>query len=192
MYYLNKLIEISSDAIDNSTNFTLPIELEYLYKTKNGFIAFENTLRIYNINTIFIVNDFILPELKENILFFGDNSLGDGFCLKNNFFYKYDFEIGEFEFMGENLNEFSYNLLTNYNYYTGYSLAKKWMNDNNILNFDKILMPKIPFTLGGEYSISNLILYPRNQGIKKKMHFCKKINKLDDGNKVILQEIYKL
>lgn len=192
MNYLNKLIVISSNSIDGVTDKKLPLELELLYQLKNGFIAFENTFRIYNIDTIEIVNKFVLPELKGEMLFFGDNSLGDGFCLKNGWFYKYDFETGELEFMGEDLNEFSKSLLLNYNYYTGYTLAKEWMNINGGLSFDKILMPRIPFILGGEYSVQNLVLYSRNDGFKKKMNLCKKISCFNDGEEVLLQEFYKL
>ncbi|MDO9865749.1 hypothetical protein Q7452_12120 [Glaesserella parasuis] len=46
MNYLNKLIEISSNSIDDITDKKLPLELELLYHLKNGFIAFENSINM--------------------------------------------------------------------------------------------------------------------------------------------------
>lgn len=193
MNYLHKLIDISSNSIGKIKTTKLPIALQELYQMKNGFIAFESALRIYDINSIQDINHSInSSELNNDILFFGDSALGDGFCIKNNNFYKYDFELGEFDFMGKNLETFSKNLLLEYNYYTGYELVKNWMNINGLLPLEKILMPKIPFSLGGEYTPDNLIDYPRNKGIKKKIELCNKLREIKDGEKVILQRFYCL
>lgn len=149
MSYLNELIDISSESIDKIImNAKLPFELKKLYNLKNGFIAFENTFRIYDLDTLNKINALIQVELERDVLFFGDNSLGDGFCVKNDHFYKYDFELGEFELMGIGIEAFSNRLLSQYNYYTGYVLAKKWMSCNKLLSVNEILMPIIPFSLG--------------------------------------------
>lgn len=192
MDYLDKLIDISSGTISEIISGNLPAELQKLYQMKNGFIAFESSLRIYDISSMQVINNSIVSKLNSDLLFFGDSALGDGFCIKNSNFYKYDFEIGEFEFMGKNLEDFSKTLLLEYNYYTGYELARSWMNINGLLPLEKILMPKIPFSLGGEYVVDNLIDYPRNKGIQKKIEFHKKIREINDGEKVILQEVYRL
>lgn len=192
MNYLNKLMDISSEPISKLTSNNLPAELQKLYQIKNGFVAFESSLRIYDINHIQSINNAIISKLNGRILFFGDSALGDGFCIKDNNFYKYDFELGEFDFMGENIEDFSKKLLLEYDYYTGYKLVKNWMSINGLLPLEKILMPKIPFSLGGEYALDNLIDYPRIKGIQKKIELYKKLKGIDDGEKVVLQEIYRL
>ncbi len=94
--------------------------------------------------------------------------------------------------MGKGIEEFSYTLLSKYNYYTGYELAKDWMKYNNVLDINNILMPIIPFSLGGEYSNENLVAYPRYEGIKIKIKFCKTISEYSDGMQVKLDELYNL
>ncbi|RRN03846.1 HNH endonuclease [Bibersteinia trehalosi] len=192
MNYLNKLINISSESIKKTIDVKLPLELKKLYSIKNGFIAFENTLRIYDTDTMLNINRLIQEELCIEGLFFGDNSLGDGFCIKDDEFYKYDFELGELEFIGKGIEEFSCILLSKYNYYTGYSLAKEWMETNKKLEVDHILMPIIPFSLGGEYSVENLVSYSRYKGIKIKTNFCKKISKYGDGMQINVEDVYNL
>lgn len=192
MSYLNKLINISSESISKVIDVKLPLELKKLYNVKNGFIAFESTLRIYDVDTVFNINRLIQEKLDIECIFFGDNALGDGFCIKNDEFYKYDFELGELELMGKGIEEFSLSLLSQYNYYTGYSLAKEWMENNKGLDINEVLMPIIPFSLGGEYSEKNLVAYPRDEGIIIKIDFCKSISKYSDGMQVNLEDVYNL
>lgn len=170
----------------------MPVELKKLYRGKNGFVAFESTFRIYDIDTLVNINSLIQSELSIGGIFFGDNALGEGFCIKDDDFYRYDFELDELEFIGMGIEEFSYALLSKYNYYTGYKLAKDWMKYNNALDIHNILMPIIPFSLGGEYSNENLVAYPRCEGIKIKIKFCKTISGYSDGMQVKLDEVYNL
>ena len=192
MKYFNKLISISSESINSIKSVDLPVELKKLYREKNGFVAFESTFRIYDIDTLVNINSLIQSELSIGGIFFGDNALGEGFCIKGNDFYRYDFELDELEFIGTGIEEFSYALLSKYNYYTGYKLAKDWMKYNNALDIHNILMPIIPFSLGGEYSNENLVAYPRCEGIKIKIKFCKTISGYSDGMQVKLDEVYNL
>lgn len=170
----------------------MPVELKKLYREKNGFVAFESTFRIYDIDTLVNINSLIQSELSIGGIFFGDNALGEGFCIKGNDFYRYDFELDELEFIGKGIEEVSHALLSKYNYYTGYKLAKDWMKYNNALDIHNILMPIIPFSLGGEYSNENLVAYPRCEGIKIKIKFCKTISGYSDGMQVKLDEVYNL
>lgn len=55
MKYFNKLISISSESINSIRNVDLPFELQKLYREKNGFVAFESTFRIYDIDTVFMI-----------------------------------------------------------------------------------------------------------------------------------------
>ena len=192
MKYFNKLISISSESINSIKSVDLPVELKKLYREKNGFVAFESTFRIYDIDTLVNINSLIQSELSIGGIFFGDNALGEGFCIKGNGFYRYDFELDELEFIGTGIEEFSYALLSKYNYYTGYKLAKNWMKYNNALDIHNILMPIIPFSLGGEYLNENLVAYPRCEGIKIKIKFCKTISGYSDGMQVKLDEVYNL
>lgn len=192
MKYFSKLISISSESINSIKSVDLPVELKKLYREKNGFVAFESTFRIYDIDTLVNINSLIQSELSIGGIFFGDNALGEGFCIKDDEFYRYDFELDELEFIGTGIEEFSYALLSKYNYYTGYKLAKNWMKYNNALDIHNILMPIIPFSLGGEYSNENLVAYPRCEGIKIKIKFCKTISGYSDGMQVKLDEVYNL
>ena len=64
MKYLNKLISISSESINSIKSVDLPVELKKLYREKNGFVAFESTFRIYDIDTLVNINSLIQSELS--------------------------------------------------------------------------------------------------------------------------------
>ncbi|QPB41637.1 hypothetical protein [Rodentibacter haemolyticus] len=192
MSYLNKLIKISSKSLYPMYSINEQyIKLKDLFSYKNGFVAFEGCLRILplvdieNERTIYSWNKFLNFETKEYI-FFGDNVLGDGFCTYKNLFYKYDFESGDLEFMGNTLEDFSKELIINYNYYTGYSIAKQWMETQSVVSFNDVLMPKIPFILGGEYSINNLYMSNIYESIQLKQYIYNKTKESEDGEKIKL------
>ena len=67
MKYFNKLISISSESINSIKSVDLPVELKKLYREKNGFVAFESTFRIYDIDKILSQNrlDDLISILEE-------------------------------------------------------------------------------------------------------------------------------
>lgn len=141
---------------------------------------------------LFVLMIFFHKKLNKDLIFFGENCMADVFCLYKNKFYRYDLELNELENMGEDLNEFSNNILKNYNYYTGYNLHIKWALKNRALLPNEILIPKIPFVLGGEYAEDNLIAIERIKGFSIKIDFQKKISSLQNGEKVKLEDVYIL
>lgn len=192
MSYLKKLIEISSDPKETYIGSDIPNKLMELYKHKDGFVAFENSLRIYPKTECDYINNIIGKLVSNNIYIFGDNALGDLFCLYEDIFFRYDLELNEFEELGDTLEIFSEKILSDYNYYTGYSLCYEWMINNRELHWHEILMPRIPFSVGGEYSIENLMAYSKMAGFEIKIMFSHKIKNFRDGDKIDLSNYYPL
>ncbi|NBH74968.1 hypothetical protein [Rodentibacter pneumotropicus] len=181
--------------MEKTNKFNGPTLLEKFYIEKNGFLAFEGSFRVLPISESFSRgfyswNEFLAKELNlKDMLFFADNILGEGFCIYKDLFYKYDFESGDLELMGSNLEDFSSTLLSDYNYYTAYSIAKEWQEKNSEILFDEVLLPKLPFVLGGDYSINNLYLCNVRRMIILKSKILDSIKKHNDGDKI--KFIYK-
>lgn len=192
----NILLNISSEALSQNKNLSdIPEELQRLYRDKNGFQVFEGSLRILPCDNNFFrnvitTNSFIKDYLDKEFYYFADNILGDAFCFHNGKFLKYDFESGEFDSMGSSLETFAETLLSDYNFYTGYSLAKEWQTYYGEIMFDEMLIPKIPFILGGEYKVANLEKSTVLNGLKKKINLYRNLKELCDGEKVQLNKVY--
>lgn len=194
MNAINQLIHISSNAISNRKILSESKEINKLSEIlslKNGFQAFGRAFRMLSADqneqrNILSWNRFIQNILNDDrFFFFADSVLGDGFCFFENKIFKYDFESGDLELMGESLLDFSRELIKEYNYYTGYSLLKEWEKANNItLSFNQVLMPIMPFSLGGEFDISNLYQSDISIGITEKINLNNQIKTLNDGDVV--------
>ncbi|MFZ7143624.1 hypothetical protein ACLSY0_10915 [Avibacterium avium] len=191
--YTKKLLEISK-PISNKPDISLniPQKIKMLFNEFNSYQSFEGALRIccwkeIGFRNILGWDDFMRRNIDKDTFFFADNIIGDGFCLKDDLFFKYDFETGDFEFMGEDLERFAKTLLLDYNYFTAYSLAKEWQIKNGVITSKEILLPKIPFILGGEYKHENLVKKPMKYGLEKKIEIKKTLENIPDGEKIIFE-----
>ncbi|MFZ7134924.1 hypothetical protein ACLSZP_06790 [Avibacterium avium] len=196
MSYTKKLLDISKPIINNlDISLNIPKKIKALFDEFNAYQAFEGALRIScwqesGFRNISGWDNFMRENICKNTFFFADNILGDGFCLKNDLFFKYDFETGELEFMGEDLEQFSKTLLLDYNYFTAYSLAKEWQMKNGIITSKEILLPKIPFVLGGGYKYDNLVKKNMKDGLEKKIKIKKTLENIPDGKKIAFENLY--
>lgn len=56
-----------------------------------------------------------------------------------------------------------------------------------ILNYDERLTPKMPFVIGGEYSLKNIYVNKFEKIISFNSNLAKQIKNLPDGTKVEIQ-----
>jgi hypothetical protein len=67
---------------------------------------------------------------------------------------------------------------------TGWPLARQWQAENHPLAPGKRLAPKIPFFLGGKYSVENLWEVDAVEGMRAKADLAMQTKDLRDGAKV--------
>ena len=89
--------------------------------------------------------------------FFAEDVFGGQFCIKDNKVHYFDTETAALEEMSDSLEGWAKLILSEYNLWTGYSLAHEWQKRNGALKSGYRLLPKIPFVCGGKYEHVNLV-----------------------------------
>jgi hypothetical protein len=163
---------------------TLNDEFHNLLSVKNGFYAFESALHFFPATnasvpnlSLWNSNDLWKHEYSSSIkdyLFFAEDIFGIQFCVFRN-------EIHTF---ATSFEEWSKCILEKYNYWTGFDLAHQWQLKNGVIPVGTRLLPKIPFVLGGKFSIDNLYLLDSVKGMRIRGDLSQQIKNSPDGTKI--------
>lgn len=203
---VQKLLSISSLKIseiipqfDESTKNklgSLGDDFYNLLTLKNGFYAFESALHFFpatNINqSILDVNYWNSENLWVNkysdsirdYLFFAEDIFGGQFCIFNERIHTFDPETEETEEIATSFDDWAKCVLDEYNHLTGFELAHEWQLKNGCIPVVKRLLPKVPFVLGGKFTIDNLYLLDSVTGMKVRGDLAQQIKNSPDGTKV--------
>lgn len=193
MKKLNKLIEISS-PIAESCDSKLSREIKELYSDINGFIAFEGALLCLPIG---IDADIEIMKFNTNrswkaaysegvqdTLFFAADIFCHLFGLYKGGIVKFNPESGILEKHSSNIEEWASLILSDYDYETGWSLAKNWQLENRLINIGERLLPKVPFSIGGEYEVSNLTDIDLNEAMNQYSKLFAQVKNIEKGEAV--------
>jgi hypothetical protein len=184
--------EGSSDFIDYGQ---LGREFISLFSEKNGFYAFESALHIFpllsetNCMTLARWNSnelwrYEYGTLAQGLLFFAEDAFGNQFCLHGEEICSFHAETGEIKTLDYTLDDWSARILAEYEVLTGYPLLHLWQSVNGAIPIGKRLMPKIPFVLGGDYSVENVYAIETVSGMKSRGNLAQQIKNLPDGMQV--------
>jgi len=194
-------LEISSAPLCNTLSIqtdatsTSSAQLDHLLKQKNGFYAFEGALLVRPSNTssgVLGVSDwnneslwrYEYQDLASNLVFYAEDLFGNQFALESGQVVLFDAETGDKEVLAQDINGWAKLILEDNNYRTGYSLGHKWQAKNGALEAGKRLIPKIPFVLGGEYSVENLYALEDEKSMRLRGDLAIQIRDLPDGAQV--------
>lgn len=174
-------------------------ELSLLLSKRNGFYAFECALHVYpyqssglEIGLLRWNEDSLWKNsymgLANNYLFFAEDVFGCQFCLKagESGVYLFDPETGMADFFSKNINDWAELILADYDSITGFPLAHQWQSIFGKLPTNSRLTPKIPFVLGGEFSIENLTITDSVQGMIFRSEIAIKTIGMPDGSEISL------
>ncbi len=171
-----------------------------LLTEKNGFYCFESALHVLPSDcssNVMNIEEWNSDELWRNeyggeiegYLFFAEDVFGLQFALRDGKVYRFDPESGEVEEKTNGLEEWAGKILEDYEYETGYPLARAWQERNGPLMPGKRLVPKIPFMLGGEYEIDNLYALDAVEAVRHRADMWKQMKDLPDGATVRLKVV---
>jgi hypothetical protein len=193
---ISKLLDIAhktekTNKIENNIYINKKIllhrELINILNVSNGFFCFEKALKFYAVSEIKEINNIIYTSLEssivDNSLYFAQDIFANQFCIKGEKIYLFDIESFEYEFVADSFQEWEKEILSDYNYFTGYSLAHEWQL-KHILNDDERLNSKQPFILGGEYNINNLFALNTIKIIEYKLNIGIQLLDVKDGDNV--------
>lgn len=206
MRSIEKLASISSAQLSRSqsvVDFTdadglgsLGRQIKALLRARNGFYAFESALHVFPAGpaggTELTLRQWNSPnlwrfeygELVEGAFFFAEDAFGNQFCAREDCIYSFEAETGELNVLADDLEEWARRVLKEYDMLTGYPLLRQWQEKNGALPAGMRLMPKIPFVLGGEYSLANLYPLGAVSAMRSRGNLARQIKDLPDGTQV--------
>ena len=206
--FIDKLVEISQEISTENVieeefikfiDIYGVIDRSYvnLMLKRNGLICFESALQIYpfdksnmslkNINNNEIWKKYLF--INHSYFCFAQDLFGLQFCFTNQGIEIFNTETGEFSFLTDTFENWIQMILNDYNYLTGYEIGHEWQKKFRKLQLSERLNGKIPFVLGGSYSIENL--YPINliNLLDFRADLANQIYNLEDGQQIILKNI---
>jgi hypothetical protein len=202
---LDKLLSISSDSLstmpteDVSTSFPDwdTTELLALLARRNGFYAFESALHVLPWSS-----DASIDLAKWNdgacwkadydgradpYLFFAENVLGYQFALSMAGIVTFDPETASVNEVATSLEEWAQVVLDDYRWQTAWPLAHDWQVEHGILPEGMRLIPVIPFILGGEFSVDNLMAMEAVEAMRLRADFWRQTRDLPEGTQIKIQ-----
>jgi hypothetical protein len=116
--------------------------------------------------------------------FFAEDIFGGQFAIHENSIVSFDPETGEIEEISDTLEGWAEEILNDFDFFTGHSIASKWQKENGALKYGERLMPKRLFVIGGEFEISNLYSINDVKAMRARGGFANKLKDLPDGEKI--------
>jgi hypothetical protein len=119
--------------------------------------------------------------MTEGLLFFAEDIFGGQFGVKGDVIYSLDTETGELSQLAGSVEEWARKILDDHEFITGYPIAHQWQAQNGTLAAGDRLVPKQPFVLGGEYSVTNIVALEAVKGMRFRGDLAVQIRDLPDG-----------
>ncbi len=168
------------------------VELARLLGKRNGFFALESALHVFPVGSEVVgvsLGDWNAKELwrsmyegiTDGLTFFAEDVFGHQFAIGSGGVYRFDPETGERERIATDLEEWASIILGDYKVETGYPLAHEWQLRNGPLPAGKRLVPKLPFVLGGEFSVDNLHAQDAVEAMRYRASIATQLRGLPDG-----------
>jgi hypothetical protein len=206
MLSLEKLLSIASMPLRASAP-TIPqalaekedrgYELYDMLRALNGFFAFESALHVFPLGSgeglsLESWNAESLwrsgyGEMAEDLFFFAEDGFGHQFAIHNDVLVSFDPEIGRCTDFAPTLEAWAERILGDYEVLTGYPLVHEWQQKHGPILPDYRLAPRIPFVLGGEYSLDNMYLADSVALMRFRGSLAKQLRDIPDGTPVNLK-----
>lgn len=177
---------------------TLGKQLETLLESKNGFFAFENALLVrsldwdrppfgivqWNQNSLWKSRYRI--DIKEAI-FFAEDAFGGQFGFIDGSIRSFDPENGEMTSVADDLESWAEWVLQNHRVRTGWPLMQQWQRSYGEIENGQRLVPKVPFVLGGKFSLDNLYKLEDVEAMRLRASIANQLYDCPPGTEIILK-----
>jgi hypothetical protein len=171
-----------------------------LLAQKNGFYAFEGALHVFPARAdagemgIELWNSASswrdeYHGLADGCFFFAEDVFGGQFCLYDGAVASFDPETGEKSFLAADVQGWVRKILDEYEVLTGQPLAHQWQRRHGPIPHGQRLVPKIPFVLGGEFSIDNLFVLDAVRAMRSRANMAVQIKDLPEGAEVVFKVV---
>lgn len=203
---IRSLVDLASDPIGSGFEETsLPQNLNSqavrLLSKKDGFYAFESALLVRPFRDTPSVlgmttwNSFDLWKSLysdmgtdiQSYTFFAENIFGEQFFLADDWIGEFDPETGESHKIADNLDAWVSGILADCDYLIGRGVAQQWQERHGRLPEGSRLIPKIPFVLGGEFNVSNLVAKSELEAITIRAQLASRLHGLKNGETITFE-----
>lgn len=202
---LDKLLSISSASLSQSSVDEVPEalrqwntdDLRALASRRNGFYAFESALHVlpWSARSAIDVARWNEPGLwkaeydgrADPYLFFAENILGYQFALSIDGIVSFDPETASVTKVAASLEEWAQVILDDHRWQTAWPLAHDWQAEHGILPEGMHLIPVIPFILGGDFGVENLMAMDAIEAMRLRADFWRQTRDLPEGTQIKIQ-----
>lgn len=198
---LRKLLAIASEPLSDASPEIPPwndapalrAELERLLSEKNGFYAFESALHVLPGSAVAVQphlarwnsprgwREIYGPE-TDGLLFFAQDAFASQFALSRRGVVRFNPESGEVEALAPSLEGWAHRVLEDFPFETGWTVAKEWQQEHGPLPAGQRLLPRRPFSLGGDYLASNMVAVPADRAMQMLGRLHAQIRSIPDGS----------
>lgn len=126
-------------------------------------------------------------DLATDLYFFAEDAFGNQFAIQNDRIASFDAETGAVELFATTVEVWAERMMTDYELLSGFPLAHEWQTHNGPIAPGSRLVPKIPFVLGGEFTVENLHALDAVKGMRWRGDLARQIRDLPDGASVELK-----
>lgn len=184
----------------SSDNVPMP-QLVSLLAACDGFYAFESALHVFPSKSTPIERSVVewnepdlwrhaFSELTGEWWFFAEDAFGGQFAIGSDAAVSvFDPETGEFASVASDVEGWAQAVLDGYRMLTGWPVAHDWQVANGGLRPGRRLTPKVPFVLGGEYSVDNLYDADTVSALLYRGDIAAQMRHLPDGTMVKLRVV---
>ncbi|MCC9608915.1 hypothetical protein LOC68_07870 [Blastopirellula sp. JC732] len=201
MTKLQKLLSIASEPLSllrpsDGHSLKLSRQLKTLVECRNGFSAFECALVVFpsmdskGVPGIHEWNDLngwrghYRDVIDDEDYCFAQDLFGLQFALAKSGIVRLNPESGSVSLYAKSIEDWAKRLLENYEEDTAWPLAHEWQIVNGVLPPQMRLLPKIPFVLGGEFEVDNLVAVECHQAMEYWGKLYDAIRNVPEGQRV--------
>lgn len=163
----------------------------------NGFIAFESALVVRGVgDEPGDLEGWNSPNgwrkdfgaLADGLYFFAEDIFGSQFAIADQGIVVFDPETGRRRPLASSVEDWADQLLDDYEFLTGFPLARAWQELHGQIPWGTRLTPRQPFVAGGQFELGNLRATHDAEGMQERATFAKKIHDIPDGGKILWQD----
>jgi hypothetical protein len=126
-------------------------------------------------------------DLTNECLFFAEDIFGNQFAIRDEHVVAFDAETGVIEPIASSMEEWGARMMADWSQLSGFPLAHAWQKLNGPIPEGSRLVPRIPFVMGGAFSIENLHVLDAVRGMRWRGDIAVQIRDLPDGASVNLK-----
>ncbi|WP_159040627.1 MULTISPECIES: SMI1/KNR4 family protein [unclassified Streptomyces] len=196
---MKKLLSIASGAISTDSPNDVGFDngtrsLKTLLNQKNGFYAFESALHVLPSGEVELPERSLeewnseslwkasYGDLMQDLTFFAEDLFGSQYAVASDgVVYSFNAETAEVSKFSESIAHWQDDIVADWNYATGYTVGHEWQALNGQLPPGHRLTPRIPFSVGGEFSSENMVPVEAAAALRYWGTFAISISDLQDG-----------